>query len=143
MELVPKARSSDRFHFEVIRRAAPELLAVPFVGDVWDEGVVARSTVELPREPWPTAVEPTRKVLARPKWDFLDHERRRIDRVFADARRQTDLGSICDVRKLRWKLRRSEKLLAPGAKQLYSALGVSLALLGRQDPAIDVIRPLR
>jgi hypothetical protein len=141
MELVPKARSSDRFHFEVIRRAAPELLGIPFLGDVWDDSVVARSTVELPAEPWPTAVEPTRKVLARPKWDFLAHERKRIDRVFADANRQTELGDICDVRKLRWKLRRSEKLLPPGAKQIFSALGVSLALLGRAEPAIDVIPP--
>jgi hypothetical protein len=138
MELAPAVRSSDRFHFEVIRRTAPELLSVPFVNDTWDARVTATSPVDLPG-PWPVTVEPTQQVLARPKWDFLEHERRRIDRVFADAKRETDIGSICDVRRLRWKLRRAPKLMAPGAKELFSALGVALALLGRDEPAIDVI----
>ncbi|MBV9920183.1 MAG: hypothetical protein JOY78_04895, partial [Pseudonocardia sp.] len=139
MELAPKVRSSDRFHFEVIRRAAPELLTVPFVGDTWDAQVTKTAPVDLPSEPWPVSVAPTQHVLARPKWDFLEHEAKRIDAVFADAKRQTEMGEICDIRRLRRKLRRSPTLLAPGAKELFSALGVALALLDRAEPAIDVI----
>jgi hypothetical protein len=49
------------------------------------------------------------------------------------------MRSICNVRRLRRKLRHASRLMAPGAKELFSALGVALALLGRSEPAVDVL----
>ncbi len=51
-ELSLHVRSTDRLHFEVMRRAAPELLSVPFVDQVWRPEIQARNDVELPSGPY-------------------------------------------------------------------------------------------
>ena len=63
-ELSLNARSADLLHFEVMRRAAPELVTVPFAGQVWKPEIHARSDRELPTSPFggePPAEPETRR----------------------------------------------------------------------------------
>ncbi|MCC5950526.1 MAG: hypothetical protein JJU45_00370 [Acidimicrobiia bacterium] len=54
MRLAPDARAMERFHYEVMRRAAPELLDVPFLDDEWDPRVRQRGDgVQAPTVPPP------------------------------------------------------------------------------------------
>jgi hypothetical protein len=47
-ELSVRARNVERFHFEVMQRAAPELVALPFYKDAWSPEVVATSSIDPP-----------------------------------------------------------------------------------------------
>jgi hypothetical protein len=68
----------------------------------------------------------------------MEHESDAIAALFKDARRRTDMGEICDLRKLRRVARVSGQLTASGKiKELHSAMGAALALLGRAEPVID------
>ncbi len=51
-ELSHSARASERLHYEVMRRTAPELLVVPFVRDCWSRSIRDESAVELPTGPY-------------------------------------------------------------------------------------------
>ncbi|TML10884.1 MAG: hypothetical protein E6G39_15380 [Actinobacteria bacterium] len=87
LELSPAARRSERFHFEVMRRVAPELVTVPFLNDVWAPELAAGASIDLPQRPFPTTVTPTGRVLsqAHPGWRFCDTEAKAIDRLFKEA----------------------------------------------------------
>jgi hypothetical protein len=137
LELSLEVRSSERFHFEVMRRAAPELVAVPFLNDVWAPEISADSTIELPREPFPTAVEASARTLKTWQWRFLEHQGKAISRLFKDAGRNTDIGTICDMRKLRRRVRHRELERVIDAKAVLSAIVVSLALLEQAEPVLD------
>lgn len=141
LELSVEARSTDRLHFEVMRRAAPELLAVPILGDVWAPAIRAASPIDLPDAPFPTTLAPTREVLARPKWQFLADQSGVIADLLAEAARQRDLGSICNVKKLTRLLRGTDDFGVWKAKEVFSAVGIALSLLGRTEPAVDPLRP--
>ena len=139
-ELSVTARGSERFHYEVMRRAAPELVGLPFLNDAWAPAIRADAAVELPAEPFRATVEPTGRVLTgrNPGWRLMEHEEKTLARLFRDAARRTDMGDICDMRKLRQVGREAAKLKksAP-VKELHSSIGVALALLGRAEPVID------
>jgi hypothetical protein len=123
-----------------MRRAAPELVVVPFLDDVWPEDIAASSPVELPRNPYPTTVEPTKRALlqAHKGWPLLDSDGRAIAQLFKDAARHTDMTSICDMKKLKRVARHSAQLQKMGAiKELFSSMGVALALLDRTEPVLD------
>ena len=68
----------------------------------------------------------------------MEHESKAIVGLFKDARRKTDMGEICDM----WKLRRVARVAgqlkaSPRVKELHSAIGAALALLGRSEPVVD------
>ncbi|MGH8985346.1 MAG: hypothetical protein ACRDY6_15915 [Acidimicrobiia bacterium] len=140
LELSADARSSERLHFEVMRRTAPELVVVPFLDDVWAEKIAANSPIDLPRDPYPTAVEPTKRALlqAHKGWPLLDSDGKAVTQLFKDAARHTDMASICDMKKLKRIARNSAQMKKMGAiKELFSAIGVALTLLDRTEPVLD------
>ncbi|MFL6241781.1 MAG: hypothetical protein ACJ73V_01995 [Acidimicrobiia bacterium] len=138
LELKVEVRSSERFHFEVMRRAAPELVAVPFLNDVWAPEIAADAKVELPREPYPTAVKPSAHTLKSWQWKFLESQSNAIARLFKVAARDTDMGTICNMRKLRQLARHSDRFKRViDAKAVLSATMVALALLERAEPVLD------
>jgi hypothetical protein len=143
-ELSLEVRSSERFHFEVMRRAAPELIAVPFLNDTWSPEVTADSDIELPREPYPTKLEASAHTMKAWQWRFLESQGDAIARLFKDAARNTDMGRTCNMRKLRRLGRHSDRLeRVIDAKALLSATVVALALLGRAEPVLDQPSPAR
>jgi hypothetical protein len=140
MELSSAARADQRFHFEVMRRAAPELVGLPFLNDTWPKGILERSPVAVATEPFPTPEKPIGRVITgrNQGWPLMEHESKAIAALFKDARRQTDMGEICDM----WKLRRVARVAgqlraSPRVKELHSAIGAALALLGRGEPVLD------
>jgi len=137
LELSPKARGTERFHFEVMRRAAPEIMGVPFLSDVWATDLVADSPIDLPRHPF-TTVKPTKRILTTWQWPFLESEGRAIKMLFREAARETDMGAICDMTKLERIGRRAARLQNKvKARALLSGVYVALVLLGRAEPVLD------
>jgi hypothetical protein len=138
LELKLEVRSSERFHFEVMRRAAPQLVTVPFLNDVWAAAIAADSNIDLPREPYPTAVQASARTLKGWQWKFLESQSKAIARLFKDADHATNMGTICDMRKLRQLAQHSDQLKrVSNAKALLSATMVALALLERAEPVLD------
>jgi hypothetical protein len=141
-ELSVLARGSERFHFEVMRRAAPELVGLPFLNDVWAPAIQADAPVALAAEPFAATVKPTGRVLTgrNPGWRLMEHEEKTLAGLFRDARRRTDMGEICDVRKLRRAGRAASQIKkSASVKELHSSIGVALALLGRAEPVLDPV----
>src|SRR4029079_19498414 len=133
MELSSTARADQRFHFEVMRRAAPALVGLPFLNDTWPKRIIESSPVVVATEPIPTPEKPVGRVITgRNKgWPLMEHESKAIVGLLKDARRKTDMGEICDM----WKLRRVARVAgqlkaSPRVKELHSAIGAALALLG-------------
>jgi hypothetical protein len=138
LELSLEARSSERFHFEVMRRAAPELVTVPFLNDVWAAEIVADSGVVLPRQPFPTTVEASARTMKTWQWRFLETQGKAISALFKDAARDTAMGTVCDMRKLRRIARHSDRIKkVTDAKALLSAVIAALTLLERAEPVLD------
>jgi hypothetical protein len=123
-------------HFEVMRRTAPELVAIPFVNDVWAPKIFADSTIELPREPYPSAIEPPAHALKAWQWRFLQSEGTAIARLFKDADRYTDMGAICDMRKLRRLARHADQVKKKvDAKAVLSAVSLPSRFSGEPSPS--------
>jgi hypothetical protein len=137
MELSPRARASDRLHFEVMRRTAPELIGVPLLNDVWAPDLAEGTTIELPTQPFPSRAPVSARTLRPGRWRFLESERDAIEQLFADAEHATDMGSICDMAKLGAVLRAPSELGNIEMKELESAILVALALLGRAELVLD------
>ena len=140
MELSMEARTNERFHFEVMLRAAPELVAVPFLSDTWAPEIAAGSPIELPLEPYPTALQPTKRMLTNKHqgWPLLETQSKVITSLFKRAGKHTDMGDICNMRKLRGIARDSGRLKRTGqVKEMFSSIGVALALLGETEPVVD------
>ena len=126
MELSSNARADQRFHFEVMRRAAPELVGLPFLNDTWPKRIIEQSPIALATEPFATPQKAFGRVISgRNKgWPLMEHESDAIAALFKDACRQTDMGAICDLRKLRRVARVCGQLTASGKiKELHSAYG--------------------
>jgi hypothetical protein len=139
-ELSAAARGSERFHFEVMRRAAPELVGLPFLNDTWSPAIAAGSPIELATEPFPVEVKPIGRVITgrNQGWRLMEHDAKGIEALFKEAGKTTDMGRICDIRKLRRVARRAPQLTKSAeVKELHSAVGVALALLGRAEPVLD------
>jgi hypothetical protein len=138
LRLSPEARSSDRLHFEVISRAAPELLSIPFLNDVWASEIQAGSKIDLPTEPFPTPSKVTMQTLRPTKWLFLDEQADEIERLFDAAATETEMSAICDLDALKRLVREPASLRRKGAAhEMYSCIGVALTLLGRAEPVVD------
>jgi hypothetical protein len=141
LELSGVARSNERFHFEVMRRAAPELVVIPFLNDLWAPELAADSPLDLPQHSFATAVKPVGRAIhqANPGWQFLETERRTIARLFKEAAMRTEMDSVCDMKKLRRYAKSSKPMTKFGEiREMMGAVGVALALLERAEP---VIRP--
>lgn len=136
-ECSAEVTNSGRFHYEIMKRAAPELVTVPFLGDTWSEQVAATSEFDLPRKPFPTTVELTPQVLTSWKWEFMASQESAMDELFAEAA-STELAEVCDVAKLRKAARRAGELKKTSeVKALLSGICLSLTLLGRTEPVLD------
>jgi hypothetical protein len=139
LELSAPARRSERFHFEVMRRAAAELVLIPFLNDVWAPELAASSSLDLPQSPFPMTVKPTGRAIhpGNPGWRFLETERRAIDRLFKEADKRTEMGSVCDMKKLRRYARSSRPLTKFGEiREIVGAVGVALTLLDAAEPVV-------
>jgi hypothetical protein len=140
LELSMEARTSERFHFEVMRRAAPELVTVPFLDDTWSPTIAADSPLDLPREPFPTTMTSEKRVLTRRNqgWPFLETQSKEIESLFKQAAQETDMNAICNMKRLRRVARKSPKLSKfAEVKEMFSSIGVALALLGQTEPVSD------
>ena len=138
LELALEVRASQRLHYEVMRRTAPELVAIPFLKDRWSPLIAADAPVELPDKPFETAVKVTSRALKSWQWPFLATQGEAMEALFIDAERETDLGSVCDMARLRDCARGSSAIERPvEAKSLLSAVTASLVLLDRAEPVVD------
>jgi hypothetical protein len=166
LELSVAARSAERFHYEVMRRAAPALTRLAFFDDGWAPDIVAGAPEPLPaqraaREParaparrsalrslgravvrrQPGTAAPSKPAPA-PKssnqgWRFLDEQRAEIDDLFQRAGRDTPLGQIGAVDALRALVHDVGPIRKLGpARQLVNAVGVALVLLNDRDPVV-------
>jgi hypothetical protein len=137
LELSSSERSSDRLHYEVIRRAAPELVTVPFADDTWAPSI-ASAPAELVRNSRPDQGPPTLVPMKRRiKRDIIEQEAARIEHLLADAERETKMGDICDIPLLRRKICDAAHIRPRGKRQIYGAIGVAIALLGQAEQAVD------
>jgi hypothetical protein len=164
LQLSPAARRAERFHFEVMRRAAPELVTLPFYEDGWAPEIVASSSLALPVRPLPgqprasrsslrrsPLVRQVRAVLKRRSpparapqrrtateaWSFLERDRDAIASLIDEAARETAFDTICDAKRLRRAVQSSEPFVRVGrARQVTNAVGVALTLLGRAEPVV-------
>ena len=137
MELSPRTRATDRLHFEVMRRTAPELLGIPILNDVWAPDIANESPIELPSEPFPSRVEVSARTLRSRRWSFLEDERAAIEQLFEEAQRDTDMGAICNMEKLKTIVRAPQNLRNIDVKAVESSIAVALALLGRTEAVLD------
>jgi hypothetical protein len=137
-ELSPEARASERFHFEVMLRAAPELLSVPLLDDGWSASITESSPVPLPAHAPPPPVTSTTRVMKTWQWPFLEGQGDAIEEVLVEAQHTTAFAEVCDVDKLRRKVRQAATFnVNHKGKALIAGLAVAMALLGDLDPVID------
>lgn len=141
LELSREARQSERFHYEVMRRAAPELVTVPYLADTWAPAIRADAPEDLPDEPFPTAVEPTTRVLKTWQWRFIETQAAEIEQLVRDAVQGARLGKHCKPQRLVAMARRGPTLTNNvRAKALVAVTAVALTALDRGEPNVD--RPL-
>jgi len=140
LALSASARRIERFHFEVMRRAAPELVVIPFLNDSWAPELASGSSLDLPQRPFQTAVKATGRAIhpGNPGWQFLETERKTFGRLFKEADKHTEMGSVCDMKKLRRYARSPKPMTNLGEiRELVTAVGVALSLLDRAEPIIS------
>jgi hypothetical protein len=136
LTLSPRARATDRLHFEVMRRTANELLQVPLLNDVWAPELASES-LGLPSEPFRLDTQVSARTLRSRRWDFLAAEHEAIGQLFEDADRETDMGAVCDLQKLKRIVRSRGELRNIEVKAVESSIAVAIALLGRDEAVVD------
>lgn len=138
-ELSVSARSAERFHFEVMRHAAPELVTFPFLHDTWAPEIVAGSPLPLATEPFELTLHPRRaRSWGNPGWNLLDSQQLEIEKLFHQAMHKTEMDQICDMGKLKRIAKRAGQLEKSAAiKELFSCIGTSITLLGRSEQIVD------
>lgn len=137
MQLSPRSRGGDQFHFEVMRRAAPELTTIPFLGDTWGEPVLESSSLDLPTEPFPTGVKVSQRALTSWQFPFLEHGTKSIRRLFRQAHRRSNMDEICDMQKLVRMDYWTETTRAVEGRAIVSCIAIAHALLGRAEAVAD------
>lgn len=138
LKLAPESRSNERLHFEVMRRAAPELVAIPFLKDLWADEIRSE-TPDLPDKPFPTVVKPTIRSLKSWQFPFLESQDENIRQLFRDASHQTEMGAICDLDKLVNMTYCTPKTGALHGRAVVSCISIALTLLGRTEPVDDEV----
>ena len=138
LELTLGVQTSERFHFEVMRRAAPELVRSP----VPQRRLGRRNRGDFRHRPparaVPAAIKASARTMKTWQWRFLNTQGKQIAYLFEDAARHTEMGAICNMRKLRRLAQHGDRLeRVVDAKSLFSAVAVALALLERAEPVLD------
>lgn len=135
--LTAEAANSRRFHYEVIRRTAPELVSIPFFDDRWPDEIVTEGEFDFSREPFPAPKVAITQAIRSWQWEFLATESEAIDRLFAEGA-DTVLGDIYRIDDLRAAARRAPEMKrAVDAKAILSAVAIALAATGRAEPVCD------
>jgi hypothetical protein len=138
LELSLEARTTERFHLEVMRRTAPELIDIPLFRDQWAGAYAphpARAAPLLNRRPSPPDIHMLTK--HRPIWSFLESEGDSIVELFDDAARHTAMSGICDIGKAIALARRGGELRDARARELFCCIGVAISMLGLAEPVLD------
>jgi hypothetical protein len=136
LELTTAARQAERFHYEVMRRAAPELVSVPFLDATWAPAIRETATIDLPDAPMTIETRPKRqRSWGNPGWPLLEHDALRIEKLFHAAMKKTDMGEICNMRRLKRIAQRAPTLNKSAmVKELFSCIGAAQTLLGEVQP---------
>ena len=133
LRLRPDARGMERFHYEVMRRTAPEILHIPFYNDAWDERLV-----EVMGNATRYAFGKTETAKGW-QFDFAETQR---ESVACLLRRAADRGlsEIVDIgAAVRWTLSEDSKRGVVAIKTLLSLAAVSLMLLDEIQSARDIV----
>jgi hypothetical protein len=139
IRLSVSARQQERFHYEVMRRAAPELVALPFLDDSWPTGRDEEAVPATTATATPAKAGPRPRALGTWQWHFLATEERAIEQLFKDARK-TEMSAICNMRRLRRIARNAATIdRVMYARSLLSAINVAIVLLGRSEPVLDPV----
>ena len=134
LRLTPDARRVERFHYEVMRRTAPEILHIPFYNDAWSGRLV-----ETPGNTSRSA--PHGKTEAAKGWQFDFAETQR-ENVACLLRRAADRGlaEIVDIgTAVQWTLSADPKRDVVAVKTLLSLAATSLMLLDEGQSARDIV----
>lgn len=159
LEVPLAVRQEERFHFEIMRRAAPELVGIPFLDDTWAAAVRDGSPLPLPAKPFPTAVRTRTGLLGRVWARTRGRGRARrpaavlrpepyryltlpgMDQLIDRAADETAMGSVCDMARLAELARDPDRIgSAAEVKSFLSCVAMALALLGRDEAVLD--RPM-
>jgi hypothetical protein len=163
-ELSLGVRRTDRLHFEVMRRAAPELVGLPFHRQEWAPEI--RSTAGLPAGPalrrtvrnWLPAHrlasvgERTARRLRvdvvprmpwrtpgasghEPAWALVGDDPTPVAALFREAA-DAGLSSICDVERLCRVVERPTRLTRTEELQVTGTIGVAMLLLGQTERVV-------
>jgi hypothetical protein len=138
LELSLDARTNERFHLEVMRRTAPELIDIPLFRNHWAGAHSphrAEASSRLNHQPSPPDIHMLTR--HRPIWSFLESEGDAIVELFEDAARHTAMTGICDIGKVIALARRSGELRDARARELFCCIGVAISMLGLAEPVRD------
>ena len=141
------------------KRAAPELVGIPFLDDTWAAAVRVGSPLPLPAKPFPTAVRTRTGLLGRVWARTRGRGRARrpaavlrpepyryltlpgMDQLIDRAADETAMGSVCDMARLAELARDPDRIgSAAEVKSFLSCVAMALALLGRDEAVLD--RPM-
>ena len=138
LELSLSTRTSERFHLEVLRRTAPELIDIPLFRDQWAGAHLPHpANVAAPLSYLPSPSEIHMLTKHRPIWSFIESERDAVVELFDDAARHTGMGGICDIGKAIALARRGGELRDARARELFCCIGVAISMLGLAEPVLD------
>ncbi len=138
-ELSTKSRVDELIHFEIMRRAAPELTSIPFLGDVWN----ARIRAENPSLSLPDHAEKKPMIKATThEWKevFVKREVSNICAMIKDAAASTQISEIINVASLIKKINEKQgNWLVSEVKAILSVIGIAFTLTGTYSKARDIL----
>lgn len=133
-------RHAGRFHYEIMRRAAPALVELPFLGKTWDRRLwerASRDGLSIAKEPYRSTRAVTSENLVAWQWFFLDNE---WDTIFASLLDEQNSPVFDVLQRSRLEMLREQGLPAKSpvaAKAVFSALAMNIRLLRKWKPVRD------
>ena len=132
------ARRAERFHYEIMRRAAPKVVDVPFYRDQWHEELMSatrryrlaiKRRLGMSRSLWGEVPNPPR----RWQWAFAETQRESVAALLARAK-HVGLEEVVDVpAAIEWTNSDAPLVSNVNVKTLLSLASVSLTLLGEDE----------
>ena len=130
-------RIAEMLNYQVIRRLAPELNAIPYMKQVWSPLVLALDP-DLPDKPFPNTQAVSAASVAPAQYRFLADEAENITAFLRQANRETAIDGIFDVGGAVAALQSGEALKSTvNAKTIFSCLAIAFRLLGKGVPPQD------
>ena len=126
----PLARSHERFHFEVMRRAAPELAAAPFLQATWHPDLRRGDSCPFANDPWRGSCRIKARSIQSWQWDFVEQQRTEIAELLTEADRAAQLAPVFDVVRLSKLVMNAEWKHVIEIKTVLSAIGIAISVLG-------------